>query len=235
MWIFLTGVTAPDGTEYTNLDVNVPYYIQLGDEWDEEDVKAVFISKIADEPVSVSFGTVAEFNQQFNNINFPVTSGSFARLLLKHFSPYAVYDLIDNNNSSDDSSDSSNNDANDISNYEESGDKTVKNNENIESPVKRMTDIKTGINDFKNNCLIIIFAIFLLLTINAKSISFVFDKEFGNLTEIKLIKLKTSNYFKLIEDNFRDKNNNRKYLYFSLVQKNEITFNFIRLILYQRC
>ena len=149
LWIFLTGVTAPDGTEYTNLDVNVPYYIQLGDEWDEEDVKAVFISKIADEPVSVSFGTVAEFNQQFNNINFPVASGSFARLLLKHFSPYAVYDLIDNNNSSDDSSDSSNNDANDISNYEESGDKTVKNNENIELPAKRMMEIKTGVDDFK--------------------------------------------------------------------------------------
>ena len=190
LWIFLTGVTAPDGTEYTNLDVNVPYYIQLGDEWDEEDVKAVFISKIADEPVSVSFGTVAEFNQQFNNINFPVASGSFARLLLKHFSPYAVYDLIDNNNSSDDSSDSSNNDANDISNYEESGDKTVKNNENIELPAKRMMEIKTGVDDFKNNCLIIAFVTFLLLIINAKSISFVLDKYFFKRTLIKALCMK---------------------------------------------
>ena len=190
LWIFLTGVTAPDGTEYTNLDVNVPYYIQLGDEWDEEDVKAVFISKIADEPVSVSFGTVAEFNQQFNNINFPVASGSFARLLLKHFSPYAVYDLIDNNNSSDDSSDSSNNDANDISNYEESGDKTVKNNENIELPAKRMMEIKTGVDDFKNNCLIIAFVTFLLLIINVKSISFVLDKYFFKRTLIKALCMK---------------------------------------------
>ena len=190
LWIFLTGVTAPDGTEYTNLDVNVPYYIQLGDEWDEEDVKAVFISKIADEPVSISFGTVAEFNQQFNNINFPVASGSFARLLLKHFSPYAVYDLIDNNNSSDDSSDSSNNDANDISNYEESGDKTVKNNENIELPAKRMMEIKTGVDDFKNNCLIIAFVTFLLLIINAKSISFVLDKYFFKRTLIKALCMK---------------------------------------------
>ena len=190
LWIFLTGVTAPDGTEYTNLDVNVPYYIQLGDEWDEEDVKAVFISKIADEPVSVSFGTVAEFNQQFNNINFPVASGSFARLLLKHFSPYAVYDLIDNNNSSDDSSDSSNNDAIDISNYEESGDKTVKNIENIELPAKRMMEIKTGVDDFKNNCLIIAFVTFLLLIINVKSISFVLDKYFFKRTLIKALCMK---------------------------------------------
>ena len=190
LWIFLTGVTAPDGTEYTNLDVNVPYYIQLGDEWDEEDVKAVFISKIADEPVSVSFGTVAEFNRQFDNINFPVASGSFARLLLKHFSPYAVYDFVDNSNSSDDSSDSSNNDANNISNYEESGDKTVKNNENIELPAKRMMEIKTGVDDFKNNCLIIAFVTFLLLIINVKSISFVLDKYFFKRTLIKALCMK---------------------------------------------
>lgn len=190
LWIFLTGVIAPDGTEYTNLDVNVPYYIQLGDEWDEEDVKAVFISKIADEPVSVSFGTVAEFNRQFDNINFPVASGSFARLLLKHFSPYAVYDFVDNSNSSDDSSDSSNNDANNISNYEESGDKTVKNNENIELPAKRMMEIKTGVDDFKNNCLIIAFVTFLLLIINAKSISFVLNKYFFKRTLIKALCMK---------------------------------------------
>lgn len=190
LWIFLTGVIAPDGTEYTNLDVNVPYYIQLGDEWDEEDVKAVFISKIADEPVSVSFGTVAEFNRQFDNINFPVTSSRYARLLLKHFSPYAVYDFVDNSNSSDDSSDSSNNDANDISNYEESGDKTVKNNENIELPAKRMMEIKTGVDDFKNNCLIIAFVTFLLLIINAKSISFVLNKYFFKRTLIKALCMK---------------------------------------------
>lgn len=194
LWIFLTGVTAPDGTEYTNLDVNVPYYIQLGDEWDEEDVKAVFISKIADEPVSVSFGTVAEFNRQFDNINFPVASGSFARLLLKHFSPYAVYDFIDTDNSGDDSSDSPNNDSKNnsknIPNNEKSDNETVKNNENVESPAKRMVDIKTGVNDYKNNCLIITFVIFLLLIINEKSISFVLDKYFFKRASIKTLRLK---------------------------------------------
>ena len=190
LWIFLTGVTAPDGTEYTNLDVNVPYYIQLGDEWDEEDVKAVFISKIADEPVSVSFGTVAEFNRQFDNINFPVTSSRYARLLLKHFSPYAVYDFVDNSNSSDDSSDSSNNDANNIPNYEKSNNKTDQNNKNIESPAERMMEIKTGVDDFKNNCLIIAFVTFLLLIINAKSISFVLNKYFFKRTLIKALCMK---------------------------------------------
>ena len=208
LWIFLTGVTAPDGTEYTNLDVNVPYYIQLGDEWDEEDVKAVFISKIADEPVSVSFGTVAEFNQQFNNINFPVTSSRYARLLLKHFSPYAVYEFVDNSNSSDDSSDSSNNDANkedekdneketksnnktdqNNKNIEspaermaEKSNKTVQTNENIESPAKCMTDIKTGVNDFKNSCLFLVFVSFLLIIINVKPTNCIFDKYFFKRT-----------------------------------------------------
>lgn len=215
LWIFLTGVIAPDGTEYTNLDLNVPYYIQLGDEWDEEDVKAVFISKIADEPVSVSFSTVAEFNRQFGNINFPVASGSFARLLLKHFSPYAVYDSIDNNNSSDDI------------NYEESNNKTVKSNENIESPAKRMNNVKTGINDLKNNCLVIVFMIFLLLIVNAKSISCIFDKYFFKRTPIIMIKLKRLQLEIRIKNKFRF--NNKKY------EIDKFVYSFIKVFLKRRC
>ena len=93
LWIFLTGVTKPDGTtEYGDIGVEIPYYIQLGDDWDETDINALFISENRDEPISVQFDTVESFNQQFESINFPETSGSYARLLLKHFSPYAVYD-----------------------------------------------------------------------------------------------------------------------------------------------
>ena len=95
LWIFLTGVTGPDGQEYTNLNVNVPYYIQLGDDWDAEDVTALYISKYGDEMVNVEFDTVEGYNSRSENICFPETTRSYARLILRHFSPYAVYDVLD--------------------------------------------------------------------------------------------------------------------------------------------
>ena len=219
LWIFLTGVTAPDGTEYTNLDVNVPYYIQLGDEWDEEDVKAVFISKIADEPVSVSFGTVAEFNQQFNNMNFPVTSGSFARLLLKHFSPYAVYDFVDSNESQeqdDKTSDSINN-----SEY-----KNVKSDDN--SQTKRCNKIKTGIYDFKNTCLIIIFIALLILNINSKIISRACDK-YNNKSTVFRLKLVNFSLDKMMKIN-----ENILNFYYKIYNIFGIKLDFTEFILHQR-
>ena len=84
LWIFLVGVTAPDGTEYTNLGATVPFYVQLGPDWDVNDINAVFIANDSDEKIYYSF----------ENLDFPEGNGAFARLELKHFSPYAIYDSL---------------------------------------------------------------------------------------------------------------------------------------------
>ena len=164
LWIFLTGVTGPDGKDYTDLgiDVKIPYYIQLGDDWDEEDVNALFISGTEDEPVDVRFGTVESFNSEFENINFPETTGSYARLLLRHFSPYAVYDKVDNNNEDDDKSDEKNKD--DSKNEEYENKSNSYDNQNSESRysssnIEKSTKIKTGIQNSKISMLILMFFI----------------------------------------------------------------------------
>lgn len=224
LWIFLTGVTAPDGTEYTNLDVNIPYYIQLGDDWDEEDVYALFISETADEPVSVEFGSVAHFNEQFENINFPVTSSRYARLLLRHFSPYAVYDeAIDHNKKSEDIN------TDDIIDL------------NVDTTTTPSNIIKTGINDTQKIYLIIIFMISLIIIIsNLKSISYICDRYLDNKNKNKIIKISAikSRYIRYI---MREIITNlifskcKLYLYrCSLGKKLVIKLNFIRLILYQQ-
>ena len=84
LWIFLVGVTAPDGTEYTNLGATVPFYVELGQDWDVNDINAVFIANNSDEKIYYSF----------KNLDFPAGNGTFARLELKHFSPYAIYDSL---------------------------------------------------------------------------------------------------------------------------------------------
>lgn len=169
LWIFLTGVTGPDGKDYTDLglDVKIPYYIQLGDDWDEEDVNALFISGTEDEPVSVQFGTVEAFNSQFDNINFPETTGSYARLLLRHFSPYAVYDTVDNDDQNDDSESDEKNEnknKNDSKNEEYENKSNSYDNQSSESRysssnIEKSTKIKTGIQDSKIGMFILMFFI----------------------------------------------------------------------------
>ena len=77
MWIFLTGVTDPDGNEYTNFDGTIDYYIQTGEDWDV--INAVFISARKDEALNVSY------------VNFPGMNSRFAKISLSHFSPYALF------------------------------------------------------------------------------------------------------------------------------------------------
>lgn len=87
LWIFLVEVVAPDGTKYENFGGNgIPFYVELGPDWDKEDVKAVFIGESEDETVTVDY---------LDNFSFPGGAGSFAKLMLNHFSPYAVYDSYD--------------------------------------------------------------------------------------------------------------------------------------------
>ena len=86
LWIFLIGVTAPDGTEYKNFGWDVPIYIQLGDDWNKNDLNAVFIKSGANEVVPVSY----LFS---DNINQCPINGAFAELTLTHFSAYGIYDF----------------------------------------------------------------------------------------------------------------------------------------------
>ena len=84
LWIFLTGVTDPDGNEYTSLDgKTVDFYVQIGDDWDKNDIQAVFIDSYKDDVLDVSY----------ENLKFPEDNTEFAKLSMKHFSPYAIYDV----------------------------------------------------------------------------------------------------------------------------------------------
>ena len=83
LWIFLTGVTDPDGNEYKNLGgKTVDYYIQIGEDWDKRDIKAIFIDEYSDSVLEVSY----------ENLKFPEGNTEFAKLAMEHFSPYAVMD-----------------------------------------------------------------------------------------------------------------------------------------------
>ena len=86
LWIFLVGVTDPYGNEYVTFKDNadVPLYIQLGSDWDKDDINAIFISESTDEKVDVTY--------QF--MDFPEGYGEFAKVILKHFSPYAIFDPV---------------------------------------------------------------------------------------------------------------------------------------------
>ena len=89
LWIFLTGVTDPDGNEYTNLNEKiVNYYIQIGEDWDKRDIKAIFIDEYSDSVLEVSY----------ENLKFPEGDAEFAKLSMNHFSPYAIYDSYDSYN-----------------------------------------------------------------------------------------------------------------------------------------
>ncbi len=52
--LFLHGVVNPNGTEESEFANSVPMYIQLGDDWDEDDIKNTF-SGSSDSPVEISY------------------------------------------------------------------------------------------------------------------------------------------------------------------------------------
>ena len=85
LWIFLCGVTDSKGNEYKEIATPTNLYIQLGSDWDKDDIQAVFISDAIDEPVE-SIEYINDFKDS------PTGTGDYAKLKLKHFSPYAVYD-----------------------------------------------------------------------------------------------------------------------------------------------
>ena len=87
-WIFLIGVTDPDGKEYKNFSENdeekaVPTYVQIGDDWDEDELVGVFISETEDEDIETTF---------VDDFEFPEGRDTFGKMILRHFSPYFIYD-----------------------------------------------------------------------------------------------------------------------------------------------
>ena len=84
LWIFLTGVTDPDGNDYSTLGTPIDYYVQIGDDWDKEDINAVFISEGEDDNLNVDY----------KKIKSPEGITEFAKIFLVHFSPYAIFDEL---------------------------------------------------------------------------------------------------------------------------------------------
>ncbi len=56
-WLFKVGVIAPDGTRYEKLDEKVDLYVQIGDDWDRDDLAAFYISQGEDENIPVRYET----------------------------------------------------------------------------------------------------------------------------------------------------------------------------------
>ena len=85
--IFLIGVTDPDGNEYTTLDSDLTCYIKIDPDWDKNKLRAIFINGEMTEKVDVEYVGI---------IDGPSTGDKFAKLVIKHFSPYAIYQSISN-------------------------------------------------------------------------------------------------------------------------------------------
>ena len=86
LWIFQIGVQQPDGTDYTTFD-ETDLYIQIGDDWDPEDLTACFISSDLDEAVDAGYQAIEPPSG--------MEAENFAVLRLEHFSPYAIYDAAE--------------------------------------------------------------------------------------------------------------------------------------------
>ena len=78
------GVIKPDGTSYAQLSEPIKFYVQIGDDWDREDLEAFYITQGEDEKVPVTFGTE----------NYPEGEDEFGIMTLSHFSPYFIYDKL---------------------------------------------------------------------------------------------------------------------------------------------
>lgn len=82
LYIFITGVTYPDGvTPYEKLDKSLTYYAELGEDWDE-DITALYFGEDDKEEITVEY--------IHGDPTLPIGK-RFAKLIFTHFSPYALY------------------------------------------------------------------------------------------------------------------------------------------------
>ena len=66
------------------LNKTVNLYVQIGDDWDKEDLQAYYITQGKDESVQVQYGTAT----------YPEGTDEFGVMTLQHFSPYFIYDKL---------------------------------------------------------------------------------------------------------------------------------------------
>lgn len=83
LWLFLVGVTDPSGKEYTEFVYDVDLYIELGEDWNKDDINVVSISPQNDEVLNVTY---------VDNFKCPEENRAFVKVRLHRFSPYAIYE-----------------------------------------------------------------------------------------------------------------------------------------------
>lgn len=86
-WLFYAGLVDNFGNK---IDVDfgdefAELYVQIGDDWNLEDLKSVYVTNNKDEHIEVSS----------QELEYPNGKDTFGVLKLKHFSPYFIYDSKD--------------------------------------------------------------------------------------------------------------------------------------------
>ena len=82
-WMFLIGVEDPAGNK-VQPSKPVSVYVQIGDDWDVDDLNAYYITSGGDENVPVDHLMV----------DYPNGTDTFGRMTLEHFSPYIIFDEL---------------------------------------------------------------------------------------------------------------------------------------------
>ena len=108
IYVFLVGVknlaTGEEITNFNGKELNL--LIQIGEDWDKDDIQAVFIKDNANEIIGSTY----------KNAEYPGGTGDFASLTLNHFSPYIVYDKLTEQDQNNPSNNTTNNDKNQTNN-----------------------------------------------------------------------------------------------------------------------
>ena len=82
MKLFTISVTSPDGKKYTYLNDTVDLYIELGGNWNRNNISGLFVGAGEDEIIPTKFITLSALDGE----------KEFAGMSLKHFSTYLVFD-----------------------------------------------------------------------------------------------------------------------------------------------
>ena len=85
--IFLIGVIDPDGNEYTTLNSDLTCYVKIDPNWDTDKLRAIFINGDMTEKIDIDYLSI---------MDGPSNENKFAKLVIKHFSPYAIYQTKSN-------------------------------------------------------------------------------------------------------------------------------------------